>query len=136
MSNSEGLSRRRGHAGPGANNGESSDGRTTLPSALKPSSSIQGLSGAGGGGGGAGPASSGAVGDSALRRSSNSVGTSNINGSGGQARGHKVAYDPRDVEERSEENEMPKLTLMEEILLLGELTAGGVTKVLLLIGLI
>lgn len=33
--------------------------------------------------------------------------------------GHKIAYDPRDLEERSDEHEMPKLTLMEEVLLVG-----------------
>jgi Golgi phosphoprotein 3 len=31
----------------------------------------------------------------------------------------KVAYDPRDFDNSNEEQEQPKLTLMEEILLLG-----------------
>lgn len=31
----------------------------------------------------------------------------------------KVAYDPRDFDNTNEEKEQPKLTLMEEILLLG-----------------
>lgn len=33
--------------------------------------------------------------------------------------GHKIAYDPRDISENQERNKLPKLTLMEEILLLG-----------------
>ncbi|KKA28528.1 hypothetical protein TD95_004745 [Thielaviopsis punctulata] len=33
--------------------------------------------------------------------------------------GHKIAYDPRDISESAERNKQPKLTLMEEVLLLG-----------------
>ena len=33
--------------------------------------------------------------------------------------GHKIAYDPRDISENEERSKGPKLTLMEEILLLG-----------------
>lgn len=33
--------------------------------------------------------------------------------------GHKIAYDPRDISENAERNKQPKLTLMEEVLLLG-----------------
>ncbi|KZF25886.1 vacuolar protein sorting-associated protein 74 [Xylona heveae TC161] len=33
--------------------------------------------------------------------------------------GHKIAYDPRDINENVERSKQPKLTLMEEILLLG-----------------
>jgi Golgi phosphoprotein 3 len=33
--------------------------------------------------------------------------------------GHKIAFDPRDMSESAERNKQPKLTLMEEILLLG-----------------
>ena len=33
--------------------------------------------------------------------------------------GHKIAYDPRDISENEEKAKQPKLTLMEEILLLG-----------------
>ena len=33
--------------------------------------------------------------------------------------GHKIAFDPRDINENVERNKQPKLTLMEEILLLG-----------------
>lgn len=33
--------------------------------------------------------------------------------------GHKIAYDPRDLSESAERSKQPKLTMMEEILLLG-----------------
>lgn len=33
--------------------------------------------------------------------------------------GHKVAYDPRDISENEERVKQPKLTLMEDVLLLG-----------------
>ena len=33
--------------------------------------------------------------------------------------GHKIAYDPRDLSESAERSKQPKLTLMEEVLLLG-----------------
>jgi golgi phosphoprotein 3 len=33
--------------------------------------------------------------------------------------GHKIAFDPRDMSESAERSKQPKLTLMEEILLLG-----------------
>lgn len=33
--------------------------------------------------------------------------------------GHKVAFDPRDLSETEERSKQPKLTLMEDILLLG-----------------
>lgn len=33
--------------------------------------------------------------------------------------GHKIAYDPRDISESAERIKQPKLTLMEEVLLLG-----------------
>jgi len=35
------------------------------------------------------------------------------------ANGHKIAYDPRDISESAERNKQPKLTLMEEVLLMG-----------------
>lgn len=35
------------------------------------------------------------------------------------ANGHKIAYDPRDISESAERSKQPKLTLMEEVLLLG-----------------
>lgn len=37
----------------------------------------------------------------------------------GGENGHKIAFDPRDISESEERNKQPKLTLMEEILLLG-----------------
>lgn len=33
--------------------------------------------------------------------------------------GHKIAFDPRDISESAERNKQPKLTIMEEVLLLG-----------------
>lgn len=33
--------------------------------------------------------------------------------------GHKIAFDPRDISENEERTKMPKLTLMDEVLLLG-----------------
>jgi Golgi phosphoprotein 3 len=33
--------------------------------------------------------------------------------------GHKIAFDPRDISENAERSKQPKLTLMEEVLLLG-----------------
>lgn len=33
--------------------------------------------------------------------------------------GHKIAFDPRDISETEERNKQPKLTLMEDVLLLG-----------------
>jgi Golgi phosphoprotein 3 len=37
----------------------------------------------------------------------------------GGENGHKIAFDPRDISESEERNKQPKLTLMEEVLLLG-----------------
>lgn len=37
----------------------------------------------------------------------------------GGENGHKIAFDPRDISESEERNKQPKLTLMEECLLLG-----------------
>ncbi len=33
--------------------------------------------------------------------------------------GHKIAFDPRDINESAERSKQPKLTMMEEVLLLG-----------------
>ena len=33
--------------------------------------------------------------------------------------GHKIAFDPRDIGEQRERSKQPKLTLMEETLLMG-----------------
>ena len=35
------------------------------------------------------------------------------------ANGHRIAFDPRDISESAERNKQPKLTLMEEVLLMG-----------------
>lgn len=35
------------------------------------------------------------------------------------ANGHRIAFDPRDISESAERSKQPKLTLMEEVLLLG-----------------
>jgi Golgi phosphoprotein 3 len=40
-------------------------------------------------------------------------------GSSVEGRGQRVAYDPRDFQDDAESNKMPRLTLMEEVLLLG-----------------
>jgi Golgi phosphoprotein 3 len=37
----------------------------------------------------------------------------------GGENGHKIAFDPRDISESAERLKQPKLTLMEEILLMG-----------------
>lgn len=37
----------------------------------------------------------------------------------GGENGHKIAFDPRDICENEERTKQPKLTLMEEVLLLG-----------------
>ena len=33
--------------------------------------------------------------------------------------GHKIAFDPKDISENTERNKQPKLTLMEEVILMG-----------------
>ena len=37
----------------------------------------------------------------------------------GGENGHKIAFDPRDISENAERSKQPKLTLMEEVLLMG-----------------
>ena len=37
----------------------------------------------------------------------------------GGENGHKIAFDPRDLSESAERSKQPKLTLMEEVLLMG-----------------
>jgi Golgi phosphoprotein 3 len=37
----------------------------------------------------------------------------------GSENGHKIAFDPRDISESAERSKQPKLTLMEEIILMG-----------------
>ena len=72
----------------------------------------------GGGGGAAGDADS----SSNIGRSNSS---SNVNDNTPETsyesgeNGHKIAFDPRDISESAERSKQPKLTLMEEVLLLG-----------------
>lgn len=72
----------------------------------------------GGGGGAAGDAES----SSNIGRSNSS---SNVNDNTPETsyesgeNGHKIAFDPRDISESAERSKQPKLTLMEEVLLLG-----------------
>lgn len=80
-----------------------------------------------GGGGGAGPSNSNAeAGDDASRVTSPVPGKGkDDNGRGpetsytGGENGHKIAFDPRDISESEERSKAPKLTLMEEVLLMG-----------------
>lgn len=88
-------------------------------------SSSQGLTrrrGAGGGGGGAGLSGEGGEGSNAASRNNSSY---NVKDSGPETsyekgeNGHKIAFDPRDMSESAERSKQPKLTMMEEVLLLG-----------------
>jgi Golgi phosphoprotein 3 len=73
------------------------------------------------GAGGAGPAGEGDSSNGAAPRTStpsardNGPETSYEN----SENGHKIAFDPRDISESAERSKQPKLTLMEEVLLLG-----------------
>jgi golgi phosphoprotein 3 len=79
------------------------------------------------GGGGAGGAGPGAGGDTENDGSSspapkpNSSRDSSAPETSYQSgeNGHKIAFDPRDISESAERSKQPKLTLMEEVLLLG-----------------
>ena len=82
---------------------------------------------AGGGGGGAGtspiigsdPDQQFQSSTSDANKSSSSSTTTQKPSSSTNASGAKVAYDPRDFQDDAEDNKMPRLTLMEEVLLLG-----------------
>lgn len=79
--------------------------------------------GGGGAGGGGGPGAEGEGGGSNGIGKANS--TSNVKDSAPETsyesseNGHKIAFDPRDISESAERSKQPKLTLMEEVLLLG-----------------
>ena len=78
--------------------------------------------GAGGGGGGA-SASTAEDGDDLSRVASPAPKAYNDRApetsyTGGE-NGHKIAFDPRDISENEERSKQPKLTLMEEVLLMG-----------------
>ncbi|OAA59848.1 Golgi phosphoprotein 3 [Niveomyces insectorum RCEF 264] len=83
-----------------------------------------GSSGGGGGGGGgatAGGSAGGANGNGAEAGENSTIGkdsTPETSYEQGE-NGHKIAFDPRDLSESAERSKQPKLTLMEEVLLLG-----------------
>ncbi|KAL7619634.1 Vacuolar protein sorting-associated protein 74 [Parahypoxylon ruwenzoriense] len=74
--------------------------------------------GAGGGGGGT-------TGDDTSNGASRSNSSQNVRDSAPETsyenseNGHKIAFDPRDISESAERSKQPKLTLMEEVILLG-----------------
>ncbi len=77
----------------------------------------------GAGGGGGASASTAEEGEDASRVSSPAPKAYNDRApetsyTGGE-NGHKIAFDPRDISESEERNKQPKLTLMEEVLLMG-----------------
>ncbi len=91
---------------------------------LTMSTSTSGLTrrrGGGGGGGGGGP-SNGDDENGSINRSNSAAdfkdSTPETNYESNE-NGHKIAFDPRDISESAERSKQPKLTLMEEILLLG-----------------
>ncbi|KAF5018884.1 hypothetical protein F66182_9118, partial [Fusarium sp. NRRL 66182] len=72
------------------------------------------------GAGGAGPAAEGDSNGTAPRTSTPSARDNGPETSYENAEnGHKIAFDPRDISESAERSKQPKLTLMEEVLLLG-----------------
>lgn len=74
----------------------------------------------GAGGTGGGPADEGEdsrVSSPAPKRQENSSGPETSYES--SENGHKIAFDPRDISENAERSKQPKLTLMEEVLLMG-----------------
>ena len=128
---SEGLSRRRGHGSASAassslsggapssnnhNDGEEGlDGRRLSPKVRSASNM-----GASGMGDAARRGSSHASGSGSGSGGPSSDGAAQATGSAGDRKpGHKIAFDPQDLETRDEELEQPLLTLMEEIILLG-----------------
>jgi Golgi phosphoprotein 3 len=79
----------------------------------------------GGGGGGGGGGGSSANGDDSTSGIGRSNSSSNFKDSTPETsyesgeNGHKIAFDPRDISESAERSKQPKLTMMEEVLLLG-----------------
>lgn len=73
------------------------------------------------GGGGGGPAAEGDSSNGLPRTNSSSNFKDNAPETSyeNSENGHKIAYDPRDISESAERSKQPKLTLMEEVLLLG-----------------
>ena len=72
------------------------------------------------GGGGGGPANGEGENANSVNRSNSAVKDSAPETSfESSENGHKIAFDPRDISESAERSKQPKLTLMEEVLLLG-----------------
>lgn len=84
--------------------------------------SSSGLTRRRGAGGAATPAANDGEGSNAASRTNSSY---NVKDAGPETsyengeNGHKIAFDPRDMSESAERSKQPKLTMMEEILLLG-----------------
>lgn len=77
-----------------------------------------------GGGGGGGNAENDEPGSSRVASPAPKAGPSRDKGAPetsyeSSENGHKIAFDPRDISESAERSKQPKLTLMEEVLLLG-----------------
>ena len=123
---SEGLTRRRG-AHPTSSGSTTPPTGSSLPATpqLGSSSTMHGVGGTprgslsgGGGGGGVG----GGIRGAASSSSTTSAGGQGGSSSGGVEGRSKIAFDPRDYENGSmggERERMPRLTVMEEVLLLG-----------------
>ncbi len=74
------------------------------------------------GGGGGGAAAAEGEGSNSISRSNSSGGFKDSAPETSYEKsenGHKIAFDPRDISESAERGKQPKLTLMEEVLLLG-----------------
>ncbi|KAI5814859.1 Golgi phosphoprotein 3-domain-containing protein [Pyronema omphalodes] len=71
-----------------------------------------------GGGGGGGDEDGERSSSPAASRPRSGIGGGEVNYTTSE-NGHKIAYDPKDISQNAEMKKMPKLTLMEEILLLG-----------------
>jgi golgi phosphoprotein 3 len=87
--------------------------------------SSSGLTRRRGGGGGAGTATPESENGNGINRSNSSNNVNPVRDSAPETsyesgeNGHKIAFDPRDISESAERSKQPKLTLMEEIILLG-----------------
>jgi Golgi phosphoprotein 3 len=120
---SSGLQRRRAGAGTGANgltvgiNGSYDEDDRVQSGASSPAHSALGSTS----NGNAGTPSRVRNGTSGLTQSASAA---EVRGGGGSItvtseRGHRIAYDPRDLQDEVETADHPRLTLMEECLLLG-----------------
>lgn len=82
-------------------------------------SSSSGLTRRRGGGGGAAAEGEGSNGGIQRNNSSSNFDNTPETSYESNENGHKIAFDPRDISESTERSKQPKLTLMEEVLLLG-----------------